>query len=70
VAEKVVEVVVVVVVLVVPVAAIHLSLNLAIDCLFSSITFVVIFFGSNVVKHLGWRIGALTTPGKKNVLLE
>ena len=25
-------------------------------------TFVVIFFGSNIVKHLGWRIGALATP--------
>lgn len=26
-------------------------------------TFIVIFFGSNIVKHLGWRIGALATPG-------
>lgn len=25
-------------------------------------TFVVIFFGSNIVKHLGWRTGALATP--------
>uniref|UniRef100_A0A6T6X1H5 ADP,ATP carrier protein n=1 Tax=Hemiselmis tepida TaxID=464990 RepID=A0A6T6X1H5_9CRYP len=25
-------------------------------------TFVIIFFGSNIVKHLGWTIGALTTP--------
>lgn len=25
-------------------------------------TFVVIFFGSNLIKHLGWRAGALTTP--------
>mmetsp|Transcript_2560 Transcript_2560/g.6145 ORF Transcript_2560/g.6145 Transcript_2560/m.6145 type:complete len:563 (-) Transcript_2560:1108-2796(-) len=25
-------------------------------------TFIIIFFGSNIVKHLGWRIGALTTP--------
>ncbi len=25
-------------------------------------TFIVIFFGSNIVKHLGWRIGALATP--------
>jgi len=25
-------------------------------------TFVIIFFGSNIVKHLGWRAGALTTP--------
>jgi AAA family ATP:ADP antiporter len=25
-------------------------------------TFIIIFFGSNVVKHLGWTIGALTTP--------
>ena len=25
-------------------------------------TFVIIFFGSNIVKHLGWRFGALTTP--------
>eukprot|EP00802_Teleaulax_amphioxeia_P005184 Tamp_05188.p1 GENE.Tamp_05188~~Tamp_05188.p1 ORF type:complete len:579 (-),score=160.89 Tamp_05188:1307-2875(-) len=25
-------------------------------------TFIIIFFGSNVVKHLGWRVGALTTP--------
>jgi len=26
------------------------------------VTFVVIFFGSNLVKNLGWRVGALTTP--------
>ncbi|CAM9670512.1 unnamed protein product [Laminaria digitata] len=25
-------------------------------------TFVVIFFGSNLIKHLGWRAGALATP--------
>uniref|UniRef100_A0A6U4VLG5 ADP,ATP carrier protein n=1 Tax=Hemiselmis andersenii TaxID=464988 RepID=A0A6U4VLG5_HEMAN len=25
-------------------------------------TFIIIFFGSNIVKHLGWTIGALTTP--------
>jgi ATP:ADP antiporter, AAA family len=25
-------------------------------------TFIIIFFGSNIVKHLGWRVGALTTP--------
>jgi len=25
-------------------------------------TFIIIFFGSNVVKHLGWTVGALTTP--------
>jgi len=25
-------------------------------------TFIIIFFGSNVVKHLGWKVGALTTP--------
>mmetsp|Transcript_1427 Transcript_1427/g.2879 ORF Transcript_1427/g.2879 Transcript_1427/m.2879 type:complete len:567 (+) Transcript_1427:142-1842(+) len=25
-------------------------------------TFVIIFFGSNIVKHLGWTVGALTTP--------
>lgn len=25
-------------------------------------TFVVILFGSNLIKHLGWRAGALATP--------
>ena len=25
-------------------------------------TFVVIFVGSNLVKHVGWRAGALATP--------
>jgi len=25
-------------------------------------TFIIIFFGSNIVKHLGWTVGALTTP--------
>ncbi|CAN0470541.1 unnamed protein product, partial [Discosporangium mesarthrocarpum] len=25
-------------------------------------TFVVIFFGSNLIKHVGWRAGALATP--------
>jgi hypothetical protein len=30
---------------------------------YSATTFVVIFLGGSVVKHLGWRIGALATPG-------
>jgi len=31
-------------------------------------TFVIIFFGSNIVKHLGWTVGALTTPVLMGVL--
>lgn len=38
-----------------------LSLCMFVCC--SATTFVVIFLGGSVVKHLGWRIGALATPG-------
>lgn len=31
-------------------------------------TFLVIFFGSNLIKHLGWRAGALATPVSMAVL--
>ena len=30
--------------------------------LFLCVSFIIIFFGSNIVKHLGWTVGALTTP--------
>jgi len=31
-------------------------------------TFFVIFIGGNIIKHLGWRVGALTTPAIMTVL--
>ena len=33
-----------------------------VSSLVGAATFVVIFLGSNLVKHLGWTVGALTTP--------